>query len=287
MQANIAEFLEHLSTQRSLASNTVSAYTNDLNQMLHYFNAQELLVWEKVTANDVEHYFKELKEKGLSPASLARKTAAIKSFFVYLQQYSITTHNPTVNLVRPKTTRDLPRVLNRQEVDALLKQKEHSLRDRAILELMYFGGLRVSELTAVNLDDLNISDGSLHLRSKDLKDRVVPVSESALVALQSYLTSIRSSFRTKIGEEAMFLNYAGRRLSRQCIWKVVKEASSRVALGDDITPHTLRHSYAVHLLERGMELRMIQELLGHADISTTQLYAQAKRKKKTTPLAVG
>lgn len=280
MQQHIKDFLHHLLVERGLAENTISAYQNDLNQFTAFLKEQGLNNWTQADQGQVSDFLQHLKAKGLSSASAARKLAAIKTFFHYLTNARVVTENPTVTLERPKTGRYLPKVLSQAEVEKLLRQTGMAPREKAILELLYSGGLRVSELTRVNIADVNVLEGHLRMVGKEGKERIIPLSESAIQAIELYLQQVRPLQKSRPQERALFLNYAGRRLSRQCIWKMVKEAARTGSVPSDITPHTLRHSFAIHLLEKGVDIRSVQELLGHADISTTQIYAHVSKRNR-------
>jgi integrase/recombinase XerD len=279
MQHKIREFLDHLLVERGLAENTISAYHNDLTQYLHFLDGQGIARWADTSQDTVQDFLRTLKEKGLSASSAARKLAALKTFYHYLLQHHVIAENPTVSLERPKTGRYLPKVLTQAEVQTLLHQPTLAPRERAIMELLYSGGLRVSELTKVNISDVNLHEGHLRMVGKEAKERIIPLSETAIQAIEVYLKQVRPTQKSRPQERALFLNYAGRRLSRQCIWKIVKEAARTAQIQLDITPHTLRHSFAIHLLEKGVDIRSVQELLGHADISTTQIYAHVSKRR--------
>lgn len=279
MQHKIREFLDHLLVDRGLAENTISAYHNDLTQYLHHLEGLGIAAWADTTQEAIQDFLRSLKDKGLSSSSAARKLAALKTFYHYLLQTNVIAENPTVSLERPKTGRYLPKVLSQAEIDQLLNQASLAPRERAILELLYSGGLRVSELTKVNIADVNLHEGHLRMVGKEGKERIIPLSETAIQAIEVYLKQVRPTQKSRPQERALFLNYAGRRLSRQCIWKIVKEAARTAAIQLDITPHTLRHSFAIHLLEKGVDIRSVQELLGHADISTTQIYAHVSKRR--------
>jgi integrase/recombinase XerD len=279
MQHKIREFLDHLLVERGLAENTISAYHNDLTQYLHFLEGQGVGDWAATSQETIQDFLRLLKDKGLSSSSAARKLAALKTFYHYLLQQQVINENPTVSLERPKTGRYLPKVLTQAEVQTLLHQPSLAPRERAIMELLYSGGLRVSELTKVNISDVNLHEGHLRMVGKEAKERIIPLSETAIQAIEVYLKQVRPTQKSRPQERALFLNYAGRRLSRQCIWKIVKEAARTAAIQLDITPHTLRHSFAIHLLEKGVDIRSVQELLGHADISTTQIYAHVSKRR--------
>jgi integrase/recombinase XerD len=279
MQQKIREFLDHLLVDRRLAENTISAYHNDLSQYLLFLENQHVSSWADTSQASVAEFMKHLKDKGISSASVARKLAAIKTFYHYLLDKQVVSENYALAMERPKTGRYMPKVLSQTEVNQLISQTSLAPRERAILELLYSGGLRVSELTKVNIADVNLHEGHLRMIGKEAKERVIPLSESAIKAIEVYLKQVRPAQKSRPQERALFLNYAGRRLSRQCIWKIVKEAARSAKIDLDITPHTLRHSFAIHLLEKGVDIRSVQELLGHADISTTQIYAHVSKRR--------
>ena len=279
MQQKIREFLDHLLVDRGLAENTISAYHNDLTQYFHFMEARGVGSWTETTQDGISDFLRNLKDKGLSSSSAARKLAALKTFYHYLIQTQVISENPTISLERPKTGRYLPKVLGQSEVDQLLNQPSLAPRERAILVLLYSGGLRVSELTKVNIADVNLHEGHLRMVGKEGKERIIPLGETAIQAIEVYLKQVRPTQKSRPQERALFLNYAGRRLSRQCIWKTVKEAARTAMIQLDITPHPLRHSFAIHLLEKGVDIRSVQELLGHADISTTQIYAHVSKRR--------
>ncbi len=274
---HLAEFLDHLRSERGLSEHTLSAYGNDLRQFIEFLGEVEVAELALTNRMTITTYVRKLRERELASSSIARKVAALKTFYHWLVREKILDRDPTLDLERPKLPRGLPKVLNQQEV-AKLVEGQRDIRDRAILELLYAGGLRVSELTLLNISDLNVSSGSLRCMGKGSRERVVPLSQTAIKSIDRYLTIVRPKIHARPTEKALFLNYAGRRLTRQAIWKVVKEAAKTAGINKDITPHTLRHSFATHLLENGADLRSVQEMLGHADISTTQLYTHVSKR---------
>lgn len=278
LQQNLSEFIDYLMVERALSEHTLSAYNNDLRQYIEFLHAHEIDNWGTTTRMTITGFTKELRERGLAATSIARKIAAIKTFYQYLLREKLIDRDPSTEIERPKTARYLPKVLNQSEITRLVEHPS-DLRDRAILELLYAGGLRVSELTRINLQDLNLKTGYVRCFGKGAKERLVPINRAAITALEAYLTELRPKSKARSTERALFLNYAGRRLTRQGIWKVVKETAKDAGITKDITPHTLRHSFATHLLENGADLRSVQEMLGHADISTTQLYTHVSKRR--------
>jgi len=278
MHQLIIEFLDHCSVERGLSEHTRMAYHNDLRQAVQYLEAHGVSSWQEVNRLSLTAFVRDLRERDLAPSSIARKVASLKSFFQFLVRDGLLERDPSAELERPKTARYLPRVLNQAEITRLVEQPV-DLRDRAILELLYAGGFRVSELTRVNVLDLDLEAGTVRCLGKGGKERIVPIGRAAVRAIEGYLSDLRPRLRPRQAERALFLNYAGRRLTRQGIWKVVKEAARDAGIQKDITPHTLRHTFATHLIENGADLRAVQEMLGHADISTTQLYTHLSKRR--------
>lgn len=278
LQEPLTEFIDYLLVERGLSEHTLSAYHNDLRQYVEFLSAQGTASYATTTRFTITLFTKELRDRGLAASSIARKIAAIKSFYHYLLRERLIDMDPTLEIERPKTGRYLPKVLNQSEVARLIEQPS-DLRDKAILELLYAAGLRVSELTCINVQDVNLTSGYVRCLGKGAKERLVPLSRTAVNAIGNYLDEVRPTLKPRSQERALFLNYAGRRLTRQGIWKVVKEAARDAGITKEITPHTLRHSFATHLLENGADLRAVQEMLGHADISTTQLYTHVSKRR--------
>ncbi|MBM3271087.1 MAG: site-specific tyrosine recombinase XerD [Candidatus Sericytochromatia bacterium] len=277
LNQHLAEFVDHLRSERGLSEHTLSAYSNDLKQFVEFLVDLGLTAFAETNRMTVTAYVKHMRDRNLASSSIARKLAALKTFYHWLLREQIVERDPTLELERPKLPRGLPMVLTQSEVTRLV-EGQRDLRDRAILELLYAGGLRVSELTTLNVPDISFDGGYLRCIGKGSKERMVPLSQTALKALEAYLAHLRPKIRARPTERALFLNYAGRRLTRQAIWKVVKEAAKMAGIAKEITPHTLRHSFATHLLENGADLRAVQEMLGHADISTTQLYTHVSKR---------
>ncbi len=278
MHQLIIEFLDHCSVERGLSEHTRMAYHNDLRQVAQFLQAAGTVRWDEVNRPALTGFVRDLSERELAPSSIARKVASLKSFFQFLVREGVLDRDPSAELERPKTARYLPRVLNQAEITRLVEQPV-DLRDRAILELLYAGGFRVSELTRVNVLDLDLQAGTVRCLGKGSKERLVPIGRAAVRAIEEYLAELRPRLRPRSAERALFLNYAGRRLTRQGIWKVVKETARNAGIQKDITPHTLRHTFATHLIENGADLRAVQEMLGHADISTTQLYTHLSKRR--------
>lgn len=267
---------EYLKTERKASVNTVSSYLRDAAQFISGLEARGLTV-QKATRLTVEEHIYSLYRQGKSDATVKRSLASIKSFFNYLTALGIVSENPAKHVSPAKTERKLPQILTGREVELLLEQPESSdlkgMRDRAMLELLYATGIRVSELTALDVDDLNLQSGVLRCESKG-RERIIPLYPAAIRALSEYIRFVRPQLVEEDEETALFVNMSGDRMSRQGFWKLIKHYQEKAGIQKEITPHTLRHSFAAHLLENGADLQSIQEMLGHADISSTQIYSR-------------
>ena len=265
---------DYLRTEKKASANTISSYLRDMHQFEAAMLEQELELTEVLT-QEVEHYAAGLTRKGRSAATVTRSIASIKSFYSCLVTLGIMDHNPAKGVVPAKVERKLPQILTGKEVELLLEQPEctdlKGYRDRAMLELLYATGIRVSELIALDIGDLNLPAGFIRC-SNSKKERIIPLYHGAVKALQDYIKGVRPQLIADTEETALFVNMNGERMSRQGFWKIIKHYQEKAGIQKDITPHTLRHSFAVHLLENGADLRAIQEMLGHADISSTQIY---------------
>lgn len=278
MQDLIREFIDYLNVERGLAANTLESYSRDLQQYAFYLNATNGRNLVTASNETVERYLRHLQEQGKSPATVARRLAALKAFYGYLIQESRVERDPTADVATPKQKRSLPKVLSVQEVEKLLRQPNENTpagrRDRAMLEVLYASGIRVSELVALDLSDVNLDLGYLRCLGNRAKERMVPMGSVAVRSLEAYLEKGRPALVRSGDSDALFVNHHGRRLTRQGFWKIVKKYAENARIDKRITPHVLRHSFATHLLENGADLRSVQEMLGHADISTTQIYTQ-------------
>lgn len=282
MRKERESFLNHLATQKGFSSNTVEAYRNDLSQLASYIEEQAVAkgysaAWSSVDRNLLIGYILDLKERGYASATVARKVAAMKSFFDFLVSEGILKADPTENLSSPRVGKSLPKALSVRDLEALLNEPAKSssveaMRDKAMLELMYACGMRVSELVSMNVADLDLSAGFVRCFGKGSKERVIPIHDKAIGALEVYLAKARPALLRDTDEKALFLNRRGERLTRQGFWLILKAYVKAAGITADVTPHTLRHSFATHMLRGGADLRAVQELLGHANISSTQVY---------------
>ena len=272
---------EYLKTEKQASANTVSSYMRDVHQFAAAMERNGVAL-EDAVSQDVEEYTTSLIRGGKSPATVTRSLASIKSFYQYLLSKGLADQNPAKGVAPAKVERKLPQVLTGKEVELFLAQPEctdlKGYRDRAMLELLYATGIRVSELIALDVDDLNIPGGVIKCFSKG-KERVIPLYPAAIRALNEYVHMVRPQLIDSEDETALFVNMSGERMSRQGFWKLIKHYQEKAGIQKEITPHTLRHSFAAHLLENGADLRSIQEMLGHADISSTQIYAKLLNQK--------
>jgi integrase/recombinase XerD len=283
----VLDFLAYLEFERGLSRNTLDAYRSDLFQFGAFLKQRGMGPIE-VGHADVAEFLAGLaagntERAPAAPATLQRKTACLRSFYRHLRREELLDHDPTAALTAPRQGRRLPQVLGRSEVAKLLDQpkgtKPQNLRDRALLELMYACGLRASEAIGIDVADLDLEDGVLRARGKGAKERLVPVGGAALRAVTRYLRSGRPALVGQRHETRLFVNFRGGPLTRQGLYKIVQRHAETAGLGDKMSPHTLRHTFATHLLAGGCDLRSVQEMLGHADIATTQLYTHLSAER--------
>ncbi|MFQ6019556.1 MAG: site-specific tyrosine recombinase XerD [Dehalococcoidia bacterium] len=277
----INEYLVFLSVEKGASTNTIAAYRNDLQQLVDYIRSrpEEGRNWDGVDRNTIQDFILDLRQRGYSDTSVARKVAAVRSFFAFLAGESTIPANPTDGLTSPRVGKTLPRAISSNEVDELLEQPARrstpeAKRDRAMLEILYASGMRVTELVSLDVTSVNLDPNTPHVRcvGKGAKERTIPIHDQALEALRLYLEEGRPLLMRNRKEAALFVNRRGERLTRQGLWLILKGYARAANLSEDVTPHTLRHSFATHMLRGGMPLRNVQEMLGHANISTTQIY---------------
>ncbi|HWO75794.1 MAG TPA: site-specific tyrosine recombinase XerD [Bacillus sp. (in: firmicutes)] len=285
MKYLVADFIHFLRVEKGLSNNTITSYHRDLRAYTQYLQTIEKMDSLKdVSRPIIMKFLAHLKDSGKSSKTIARHISSIRSFHQFLLREKQLDHDPTVHIDLPKQEKTLPKVLNLDEVEALLsasyKGDSFSLRDRAMLEVLYATGLRVSELIGLNIGDVHTMLGFVRCIGKGNKERIVPLGSKAKEALEEYLEKGRPKLvNRKNRSEALFLNHHGNRLTRQGFWKILKQIASSAGIEKTITPHTLRHSFATHLLENGADLRAVQEMLGHADISTTQIYTHVSKAR--------
>lgn len=275
----LEKFQEYLVSQKGLSANTVRSYLKDVEHYMQYLWDCSIAQPEQATSQIIWDYIAYLEEKGRSESTVTRNIASICCYYQYLCQREGSSSNPAQEVKREKAERKLPNILTGEELDLLLSQpnvtEAKGCRDRAMMELLYATGIRVSELTALNIEDLDIEEGILTCKGSK-HHRRIPVYPTAIKAVSDYLVRFRGILtKEKEAEgQALFVNLNGKRISRQGFWKIIKAYAARANITKEITPHTLRHSFALHLLENGAQLRDIQIMMGHADISSTQLYVQ-------------
>ena len=275
----IADYRTWLQEEKHASDNTLSSYLRDINQFKTWLLGAGSPDLRRVKKDTINEYMLYLSGAGKSPATITRCTASLKSFYAYMLGRGAVKTNPAKNVAALKVERKCPEILTSKEVELFLEQPkcvdEKGYRDHAMLELLYATGIRVSELIGLDVGDVNLAGGFIRCRSKT-RERIIPLYRTAIKALRDYITDIRPRIISGPDEQALFVNMNGGRMSRQGFWKIIKYYQEKAEISKDITPHTLRHSFAVHLLENGADLRSIQEMLGHADISSTQIYAHLK-----------
>jgi integrase/recombinase XerD len=278
----VLDFLAYLEFERGLSRNTLDAYRSDLLQYGRFLEERQRSALDAGPA-DVSEFLESLAKGGSSPATIHRKSACLRSFYRHLRRDGLLENDPTATLSTPRRSRKLPQVLTRGEIEKLLSQprgtEPAALRDRALLELMYACGLRASEAIGLELMDVDLHEGVLRARGKGSKERVVPIGQAALKALRIYLERGRPGLVKGGGEAHLFVNFRGNQLTRQGLYKIVRRHALTAGLADRMSPHTLRHTFATHLLAGGCDLRSVQEMLGHADVSTTQLYTHLSSER--------
>jgi integrase/recombinase XerD len=278
----VLDFLAYLEFERGLSRNTLDAYRTDLLQFGRFLDERSGSALEASPA-DVADFLESLARGGSSPATIHRKSACLRSFYRHLRRDGLLDTDPTATLSTPRRSRKLPQVLTRAEIEKLLDQprgtEPAALRDRALLELMYACGLRASEAIGLELMDVDAQEGVLRARGKGSKERVVPIGQAALKALRIYLERGRPALVRGTPEAHLFVNFRGGSLTRQGLYKIVRRHAITAGLADRMSPHTLRHTFATHLLAGGCDLRSVQEMLGHADVSTTQLYTHLSSER--------
>jgi integrase/recombinase XerD len=274
-------YLDYLVVEKGLSANTIAAYRSDLNRLRKSLGPKRKL--ERATKEDLLKVLNQMRVEGRAPRSVARWIVAVKGFFAYMLEEGVLTRDPAAHLESPRIWRALPKVLSFAEVEALLaapsRNEPRGLRDAAMMEVLYATGLRVSELLRLRLGDLHLDAGYLRCWGKGSKERVVPLGSEADATLQAYLANSRPELLGKKRTDYLFVNQRGGAISRQGFWKIVKRYGRQAGIRTPLSPHVVRHSFATHLLENGADLRAVQIMLGHADISTTQIYTHVNRER--------
>jgi integrase/recombinase XerD len=279
---DVKSFINYLTVEKGFSGNTVEAYGNDLNQLIEFAGEEAarrgvMPSWESFSRQEMLRYMLNLKERNYATTTQVRKIAAAKSFFAFMRAEGRLKQNPTENIESPRIGKPLPDAISITQVRSLLEQpakqkSPEAKRDRAMLELLYASGMRVSELVSLNLGDVNVSEENVRAFGKGRKERIVPIYHQAALTVAEYVDEVRPNLLRDNEERALFLNRRGQRLTRQGLWQILKEYAGKAGLAKTVTPHTLRHSFATHMLSGGADLRAVQEMLGHANISTTQVY---------------
>ena len=277
MERQLKYFFDFLENEKKLSDNTLQSYKRDLKQFKRYLESYGLR-FDRVKKEDIEDYIKEMSEQEKKkPASISRSIASLRSFYQFVVKKKKVKVDPTKDIKAPKVDKRVPSVLTAEEVELLLEQPKDidlkGIRDKAMLEFAYATGMRVTEIISLNLDDVNLDEGYVTCRSGN-KQRNIPLGKMSLEALKEYIEEARDILIKSESEQALFVNINGGRLTRQGFWKIIKYYKEQAHITKDITPHVLRHSFATHLLQNGADIKAIQAMLGHSDISSTQVYMQ-------------
>lgn len=279
----LEQFLNYLDTNKKMSQNTMEAYKRDIIDFTGFLETRGEIKQQNTSNADVVAYLIQLKKAGKSAATVNRKIASLRAFFSYMMELGYIKSNPTLNIKSPRIERNEPEFLSIEEVDALLALPDDSIkgrRDKAILELLYATGIRVSEAIEANIDDINMRMGFISCSGEHGKARIIPMGRPARAAMEEYIYDIRPQLiKEKKEEKALFVNYRGERITRQGLWKIIREYASKAGIESKITPQTLRNSFAVHMIQNGADLKSLQELLGHEDISATQIYLSVTKNR--------
>ena len=285
MDEHLDSFLVYLTMNRGLSKNTIESYSRDVSSLMAFLEKRGISGPAAVSEPDIAAFFDHLRKKKLSPRSVARNIVSLKQFFRFLLTENVITEDPLRNTVSPKPAKTLPHTLSLDEVERLLAEPEkgktdEALRDRAMLEVLYATGVRVSELVALELNRVNLDHGYVITLGKGSKERIVPIGDAAIRKTRDYLGDARPRLLRGRASEYLFVtSRTASKMSRQRFWRIIKNYAMAAAIHSHITPHVLRHSFATHLLERGADLRAIQAMLGHSDISTTQIYTYVEKER--------
>ncbi len=283
MKDSVNQFIDYLSVERGLAPNTIEAYAGDLHKYINFLTSKGIKSLQNTTRKHITAFLLHQKERGLSSGSISRGLVAIKVFYRFLHRERFIKEDPTSVLDSPKIWRHLPETLSVDEIDKLLTRPDirhwMGIRDKAALELMYATGMRVSEIVSLDVNDANLDIGFVKCLGKGQKERIVPIGKMAVSALKRYLEKVRPKLLKSPPSSGLFLTRLGRKMSRQSFWKIIKRYATQARIKKLMSPHILRHSFATHLLERGADLRIVQEMLGHASISTTQIYTHVDKER--------
>lgn len=282
MNTLLNAFVQYLTYEKELSKNTLESYKRDISQYIGFLQNKSITTFKDTNKTTIITYLLHLQKMGKATATISRNLASIRSLYQFLLNEKLIDKDPTINLESPKSEKKLPSVLSLKEVELLLAQpdgmSEKGIRDRAMLELLYATGIRVSELVSLDYSHLNLDMGYIKC-SNGSKERIIPIGTMARNAIEKYIAECRDNLVRNKDEASLFVNYHGARLTRQGFWKIIKMYTQKAKINKKITPHTLRHSFAIHLIQNGADLRSVQEMLGHSDISTTQIYTQISKNK--------
>lgn len=283
MLSKIDSFLNFLTVEKGYSRNTIDAYRNDLFQFARFLERQGVGDWGQVTQDHLIAFIMDMREREYSSSTVARKVAAVRAFLGFLVSENVLSENPSANLDSPSVTKRLPRPISPEDIQRLLaapdtEKSPRGLRDKALLELLYATGMRVTEVVSLEVNDVNLASSTVRCLGKGAKERIIPIYPRARIALEEYLEKGRQALIKDPEEKALFVNHRGHQLTRQGLWLIIKRYVKQVGISELVTPHTLRHSFATHMLDGGADLRNVQKLLGHANISTTQVYTQVSSK---------
>lgn len=282
MLQRINGFVDYLTNVKRASKNTIASYKRDLIKFNNYLINAECNEIDKITSTNLNSYILMIEKQGMSTATVSRNIASIKAFFLYLLKQGVISEDPSESLKPPKIEKKTPMILTIEEINLLLEQPNGTapkeIRDKAMLELLYATGMRVSELISLNVDDINLTMNYLRCHDGN-KERIIPFTNETKEALENYLKNARNVL-CKEEQQYLFTNCQGSPMTRQGFWKIIKYYSSKAGIKKDITPHTIRHSFAMHLVNNGADLKSVQEMLGHSDISTTQIYMKANANTK-------
>ncbi|GAB6282286.1 MAG: site-specific tyrosine recombinase XerD [Ignavibacterium sp.] len=279
----VKEYLTYLKLEKNLADNTIKSYLTDINSFFNFLKDEDIKDLNEIQAKDANNFFIALKNIGLQPSSASRYYSSLKGFFKYLYLSGYIQNNPIDKIRAPKTSKKIPQVLSIEEIDEIFSKPDvknkFGLRDRAMLETLYACGLRISELITLKISDLHFDEQVISVFGKGSKERIIPIGKSAIKWLEKYLSESRPLLERKSKSlNYVFLNTRGTKLSRMGIWKIIEQYVSEANIMKDVHPHTFRHTFATHLLEGGADLRAVQEMLGHSNLSTTQIYTHIDRE---------
>jgi len=282
LKEDLKAFIHYLVVEKGLAQNSTEAYERDLSTYILYLkNVEAMNMFKDVKKSNILHFLHHLNDQGKASSTISRMLSSIRSFHRFLIRETIVSHDPSVDIDMARADKTLPKILSTSEVDSLLEAPEKGtplgIRNKAMFELLYATGVRVSELCGLKIGDIHLQMGFIRCLGKGNKERIIPLGHLATEAIESYLQDSRQRLMKKQSHDFLFVNHHGRPLSRQGFWKVLKQLASDAKIEKKVTPHTLRHSFATHLLENGADLRAVQEMLGHADISTTQIYTHVTK----------